>query len=190
MIQIIITQSSEKQVKKLKATRTTVCMEKNQGVTIITVEKWKRDYDKSLNMSLWLEYEKIDREFVSTLKCKVCKQFTDKIQSARNFNPPFITGMKTAMKDHSKTDMHQMAMRLYNKYCAEDVTKYAPIAKVLCTPDKKSKEILQKKIELPYFICKRRSVADVRKASVTKNKKNRDESIDGSTPSSSVNLED
>ena len=33
-------------------------------------------------------------------------------------------------------------------------------------------------------------IAHVQKAPVTKNKKNIDESIDGSTPSSSVNLED
>ena len=46
---------------------------KKQGVTISTVEKWKRDYDKSLNTCLWLEYEKMDREFVSVLKCNVCK---------------------------------------------------------------------------------------------------------------------
>ena len=86
----------------------------------------------------------MDREFVSVLKCKVCKRFNDKIQSARNFNPAFINGSKTlrasAMKDHGKTDMHQMAMRLYNKYHAEDVTEYAPIAKALCMLDKMTKQ--------------------------------------------------
>ena len=45
-------------------------------------------------------------------------------------------------------------------------------------------------IQLWWKDKQRRSVADVRKAPVTKNKKNRDESIDGYTPSSSVNLED
>ena len=109
---------------------------KKQGVTVITVKKWKTDYDKSLNTSLWLEYEKMDREFVSLLKCKVHKQFSDKIQSARNFNPAFINGSKnlraSAMKDVGKTDMHQMAMHLYNKYHAEE--DYAPIAKKLFVP--------------------------------------------------------
>ena len=94
----------------------------------------------------------MDRQFVSRLKCKVCKQFSDKIQRAINFNPAFISGLKnlraSAMKDHGKTDMHQMAMRPYNKYHAEDVTDYAPIAKALCSLDKKSKEISQKKFEL------------------------------------------
>ena len=37
-------------------------------------------------MNLWLEYKKMDREFVSPLKCKVCKQFVDKIKSGRNFS--------------------------------------------------------------------------------------------------------
>ena len=100
----------------------------------------------------------MNREFVSSLKCKVCKQFSDKIQSARNFNPAFINGSKnlraSAMKDHGKTDMHQMAMRLYNKYHAEDVTDYAPIAKALCTLDEKSKLTLLRKFEIAYFICK------------------------------------
>ena len=31
----------------------------------------------------------------------------------------------SAMKDHGKSDMHQMAMCLYNKYQAEGVTDYA-----------------------------------------------------------------
>ena len=99
----------------------------------------------------------MDRDFVFVLKCKVCKRFVDKIQSARNFNLAFITGLKnlhaSTVKDHGKTDMHQMVMRFYNKYQAENVTDYAPIAKALCTLDKKSKEIL-KKFELAYFICK------------------------------------
>ena len=57
------------------------------------------------------------------------------------------------MKDHSRTDMHQMAMCLCNEYRAEDVRDYSPIAKALCTLNKKSKEILQKKFVLAYFIC-------------------------------------
>ena len=56
------------------------------------------------------------------------------------------------MKDHGKTDMHQMAKRLYNKYLAEDVTDYAPIAKALCMLDKTTKQALQKKFEIAYFI--------------------------------------
>ena len=58
------------------------------------------------------------------------------------------------MKDHGKTDMHQMAMCLYNKYHAEDVTEYAPIAKALCMLDKTTKQALQKKFEIAYFISK------------------------------------
>ena len=102
----------------------------------------------------------MDREFVSSLKCKVCKQFSDKIQSARNFNPAFINGSKnlcaSAMKDHGKTDMHQMAMRLYNKYHAEDVTDYAPIAKALCTLDEKSKQTLLRKFEIGLLYLQRK----------------------------------
>ena len=100
----------------------------------------------------------MDQEYVSVLKCKVCKRFNDKIQSTRNFNPAFINASKnlraSAMKDHGKTNMHQMTMRLYNKYHGEDVTDYVPIAKVLCMLDKTTKQALQKKFEIAYFISK------------------------------------
>ena len=46
----------------------------------------------------------------------------------------------SVVKDHSRTDMHQMAMCLYNEYRAEDVRDYAPIAKALCTLNKKSRD--------------------------------------------------
>ena len=49
------------------------------------------------------------------------------------------------MKDRGQTDMHQMAMHLYNKYQAEDDTDYAPIARALSTLDIATKQILQKK---------------------------------------------
>ena len=52
---------SEKRAKKVTH------VAKKRGVTISTVEKWKKDYDKTLNTCLWLEYEKMDREFVSVL---------------------------------------------------------------------------------------------------------------------------
>ena len=92
--------SGEKRSKKV--TR----VAKKRGITISTVEKWKRDYEKSLNTCLWLEYEKMDREYVSVLKCKVCKRFVDKIQSARNFNPAFINGSK---------NLHASAMKIMVK---------------------------------------------------------------------------
>ena len=153
-----VTVTEEDDLSSGKRSKNSARMVKKRGVTITTVEKWKRDYDKLLNTCVWLEYDKMDREYVSVLKCKVCKQFSDKIQSARNFNPAFINRSKnlraSAMKDHGKTDMHQMAMRLFNKCSAEDITDYAPIAKALCTMDKTSKEVLQKKFEIAYFICK------------------------------------
>ena len=48
---------------------------------ISTVEKWKQDYNKSLQMCLWSEFDKMGREYVSALKYKACKQFNGKIQS-------------------------------------------------------------------------------------------------------------
>ena len=130
----------------------------NRGVTVRTVEKWKRDFEKCLQTSLWLDYVKMDREYVAMLKCKVCIRFSDKIQSCRNYNAAFINGSKnlrsSAVKDHGKTDMHQTAMRLYNKYQAENVTEYSPLARALYTLDASTKRTLEKKFNLAYFICK------------------------------------
>ena len=57
---------------------------------------------------------------------------------------------RTLVRQHAPQWAQKSKVSLY-KYHAEDVTNYAPIAKTLCTLDKKSKESLQKKFELAYF---------------------------------------
>ena len=48
------------------------------------------DNDKTLNTTTWLKYDKVDREYVATLKCSVCFRFNDKLRSARNYNSAFV----------------------------------------------------------------------------------------------------
>jgi len=140
-----------------KAQKSGTNTSKKRGVTISTVEKWKRDYDKCLQTSVWLDYEKMDQEFVLSLKCKVCCKFEDKIQSVRNFNCAFINGSKnlssSAMKDHGKNDMHQTAMRLYNKHKAKSITEYSPLARAFSSLDPNTKRDLDSLFHLQGKSC-------------------------------------
>jgi len=63
---------------------------KKRGVTAKTVDKWITENDKTLNMSTWLQYDKADREYVTSLKCSMCIRFQDKLRGARNYNPAYI----------------------------------------------------------------------------------------------------
>ena len=62
---------------------------KKLALAVRTFEKWIRENDKLFNTRTWLVYEKVDREFVSSMKCKVCVQFKDKLASCRNFSAAF-----------------------------------------------------------------------------------------------------
>ena len=77
-----------------------------RGLSVSTVEKWILDYDKTLNTSTWLGYDKTGRNQVARLKCKVCQRFVDKIRGSRNFSTAFIDGSEnlqtTSFKDHAK----------------------------------------------------------------------------------------
>ena len=44
---------------------------KKRGLTIQTVKKWMTEYEKELTTTLWLTYDRLDRDHVSALKCKV-----------------------------------------------------------------------------------------------------------------------
>ena len=83
---------------------------KKRGLTTKTVDKWIADYDKTLNTTTWLKYDKVDRGYVATLKCSVCFRFNDKLRSARNYNPAFIVDSTnlhaSAFKEHAASDMH------------------------------------------------------------------------------------
>ena len=83
---------------------------KKRGLTTKTVDKWIADYDKTLNTTTWLKYDKVDRGYVATLKCSVCFHFNDKLRSARNYNPAFIVDSTnlhaSAFKEHAASDMH------------------------------------------------------------------------------------
>ena len=131
---------------------------KKRALAVRTFEKWIRENDKLFNTRTWLVYEKVDREFVSSMKCKVCVQFKDKLASCRNFSAAFIEGTRnlraSAFKDHARSDMHRRAMLLFRKQSCTSVVEYAPIAKALCTLDASTEKRLRRKFEIAYFLCK------------------------------------
>ena len=67
---------------------------KKCGVTVKTIQKWVVDSDREMDTSVWLRYEKVDRENVATLKCCVSAEFNKKLQGMRNYNPAFAVGSK------------------------------------------------------------------------------------------------
>ena len=131
---------------------------KKRKVTISTVEKWKKESDKAINTTVWLAYEKRDRDHVASLKCSARIQFADKIHSCRNFNQAFIEGSQnlraSSFKDHAATDMHKRAMILFHKSRSSDVAEYALITRALSTLDPDTASKLKRKFEVAYLICK------------------------------------
>ncbi len=61
---------------------------------ISTFDKWKRDMDKNYSTLTWLccEVDKKNRSLVSSMFCKVCREYEDRIVSLRNFSPVWING--------------------------------------------------------------------------------------------------
>ena len=97
---------------------------KKRGLAVRTIDRWIRDNDKVLNTAAWLTYDKLNREFVNFMKCSVCIKFKDKLVSCRNFSSAFIDGSRNlstlAFKNHARSSMHQMAMRLLRRASAKE----------------------------------------------------------------------
>ena len=84
-------------------------------VQVSTFEKWQRELDKEHNTLLWLccERDRRERLLVSTLYCKVCREYEDKIIGFRNFSSAWINGSNqrtSIIVDHAQSDQHKAAM--------------------------------------------------------------------------------
>ena len=75
-----------------------------------TQKAWKSEFD-------FLQFSSRD------MFCKVCLRFDDEIKSCENYHPTFINGCtnfrKSAVADHSRTDMHQKTVEHQRKSEAE-----------------------------------------------------------------------
>ena len=133
---------------------------KKRMVQRTTVEKWMKELDKEHSTSLWLKFEVADRDHVSLLKCSICSQFSEKLQSMRNFRSAFIDGSSNVrvsnVKEHAGTDMHSSAMHLLKKQHSSSVFEYAPIARCLgdTLMDETTRKAIEKKFDIAYMIAK------------------------------------
>ena len=57
-----------------------------------TVQKWFVESNRKMDTSVWLRYDKVDREYVAALKCCVSAEFNEKLRGMRNYNPAFAVG--------------------------------------------------------------------------------------------------
>ena len=135
---------------------------KKRTVSVSTVEKCIAENDASINTVTWLGFDRLtgNRECVASLKCKICIRYKERLVSCRNYNMAFIEGPSnlriSAVKDHSRSDMHVLTMALFSKSQGKPVTEYAPIAKALNFLDAVTEQRLKKKFDIAYFICKQR----------------------------------
>ena len=131
---------------------------KKRAVTVKTVEKWIKENERELDTSIWLNFEKVNREYVGALKCSICIRFKDRVCNCRNYDPAFIHGSTnlrcSSFKDHALTDMHKKAMNLFRMAQSQDITAFAPIAREMLTIDADTEARMKKKFDLTYFLCK------------------------------------
>ena len=130
-----------------------------------TVEKWIAENDKAMNTASRLKFETApppDRDCVAVLKCAVCTQFKEKLESMRNFKPAFIEGTSnvrtSTFKEHATSHMHCRAMLLFKKARSSAVCEYAPNAKALAqtSMDATTRENIKRKFDIEYMIVKKK----------------------------------
>ena len=133
-------------------------------VQLSTFDKWKRELDREHDTMLWLycDNDKADRLLVSTLWCKVCRDYETKIAGMRNYSCAWIEGScnhrTSNIVDHAKSDQHKAAMNNMHKAMAkarnEPVCSYSAVAKALLTIDDAEKSRLMKKSDICYVLAR------------------------------------
>ena len=80
-------------------------------MTVKTIHKWVIESDRKMDTSMWLRYDKVDREYAAMRKCCVSAEFSEKRRGMCNYNPAFAVGSQnlqaSSYKDHAATDMHK-----------------------------------------------------------------------------------
>ena len=65
---------------------------RKRRVTVKTIHKWVIECDRKMDTSVWLRYDKVNHEYVATLKCCVSAELNEKLRGMRNYNPAFAVG--------------------------------------------------------------------------------------------------
>ena len=80
-----VTNQSHMRVDEMSAQKHAACSDedppaKKRGISVETVvQKWITESDREMSTSVWLKYEKADRNYVAMLKCSMCIQFNEKL---------------------------------------------------------------------------------------------------------------
>ena len=138
---------------------------KKRRVEYSTFLKWKRDLDREYQTMSWLDSDSetdSGKKVVSKLKCKVCKEFEERISSRKNFSSKWIVGADSVrvsnVRDHAQNDQHTHAMCLLKKQhaiCAGlGPSTYACIAQAFVKPSDDEREKLRVKFDIAYFLAK------------------------------------
>ena len=104
----------KKKIKKIKSTK--------RALSVATADNWKNSSLIKYSGEVWLEVniDPANKTNVSTLACKICKRFEDRINSIRNFNEAWVRdGSKRlllhAAIEHAEGEPHKKAYDLHLK---------------------------------------------------------------------------
>ena len=97
---------------------------------------------------------------MTTLKCRACTEFRDRILSQKNFSDKWISGADsvhtTNVVDHAKSYQHVHAMNLLRKQQTQaqgmSVATYTPITQSLNTLSEDEWKRLRAKFNIAYFV--------------------------------------
>ena len=138
--------------------------EKKSRVKYETYKKWVVEYDVDCQTMTWLDCETENEagvKVVTSLKCRMCSKYRDKIIGRKNFSAKWITGADsvktTNVHDHAKSDQHGHAMNLHRRDLARDkglgASAYAPIAQALSTLPEGEQSQLRLKFDIAFFVA-------------------------------------
>ena len=127
-----------------------------------TAGKWIKSNEH--HIADWLDI-KASNGLVTSMSCKCCKQFKDRIISLRNYSPEWVTETSnvrlSAVKSHAASSPHSYAYDLYCKFkdkanyvALQPVAGQSTISENLQRLSSKHEEDLKRKFDVFYFVAK------------------------------------
>ena len=155
------TVSTEKEDKRRKSS--------TKRTSVATADNWKNSLLIKCSDEAWLEVniDPANKTNVSTLACKICKRFEDRINSIRNFNEAWVRdGSKRlllhAAIEHAEGEPHKKAYDLHLKEQGLSIRQRSEVSnpnsggvlRGLDVMKQKDFEKTKKKFETMYFVVK------------------------------------
>ena len=127
-------------------------------LSVLTFEKWQRNYDREHQTLTWLkcERDKGDRGLVDYLWCSACREHSQTICSMKHYSDVWVTGSKnhrtSNVMDHVTSDQHKAAMshlcKAQAKASDQSVLSYAPIACYLVMLEESDRGRMRRKLRM------------------------------------------